>query len=65
MFDPATGQAQTAHTVNPVPFLYVGRKATLAKTGALEDVAPTMLHLLGLPVPPEMTGHPLVALEPA
>ena len=65
MFDPATGQVQTAHTVNPVPFLYVGRKATLARTGALEDVAPTMLHLLGLPVPPEMTGHPLVALESA
>ena len=65
MYDPATGQAQTAHTVNPVPFLYIGRKATLAKTGALEDVAPTMLYLLGLPIPPEMTGHPLVALETA
>jgi 2,3-bisphosphoglycerate-independent phosphoglycerate mutase len=63
MFDFETGQPHTAHTTNPVPFVYVGRPATIPHaTGALEDVAPTMLYLLGLPVPPEMTGRPLVAL---
>jgi 2,3-bisphosphoglycerate-independent phosphoglycerate mutase len=65
MFDNATGQAHTAHTINPVPFVYVGRRAKIAATGALEDVAPTMLYLMGLPVPPEMSGHPLVELETA
>jgi 2,3-bisphosphoglycerate-independent phosphoglycerate mutase len=65
MYDPATAQAHTAHTINPVPFLYVGRKARTANTGALEDVAPTMLYLMGLPIPPEMSGHPLVELEAA
>ena len=65
MFDPATTQPHTAHTINPVPFLYVGRKAKTASTGALEDVAPTMLYLMGLPIPPEMSGHPLVELEAA
>jgi len=63
MFDNDTGQAHTAHTVNPVPFLYVGRKAKIAATGALEDIAPTMLYLLGLPIPPEMSGHALVDLN--
>lgn len=63
MFDNVTGQAHTAHTVNPVPFVYVGRKAKIAATGALEDVAPTMLYLMGLAIPPEMSGHPLVELE--
>ncbi len=60
MFDFETGQPHTAHTTNPVPFLYVGRPAVLAPTGALEDIAPTMLTLLNLPIPPEMTGRPLV-----
>jgi len=63
MFDNDTAQAHTAHTVNPVPFLYIGRPASTSKTGALEDIAPTMLYLLGLPIPPEMSGHPLVALQ--
>jgi 2,3-bisphosphoglycerate-independent phosphoglycerate mutase len=63
MFDSVTGQPQTAHTVNPVPFLYIGRKAKIAATGALEDVAPTMLYLMGLAIPPEMSGHSLVELE--
>jgi len=65
MFDPETAQAHTAHTINPVPFVYVGRQAKTASTGALEDVAPTMLYLLGIPIPPEMSGHPLVELENA
>jgi 2,3-bisphosphoglycerate-independent phosphoglycerate mutase len=63
MFDLETGQPHTAHTTNPVPFLYIGRPATLAPKGALEDIAPTMLYLLGLPQPAEMTGHPLVTLS--
>jgi 2,3-bisphosphoglycerate-independent phosphoglycerate mutase len=63
MFDNVTGQAHTAHTTNPVPFVYIGRKAKIAASGALEDIAPTMLYLMGLPIPPEMSGHALVELD--
>jgi 2,3-bisphosphoglycerate-independent phosphoglycerate mutase len=63
MFDNDTHQAHTAHTINPVPFVYIGRPARIAATGALEDIAPTMLYLLGLPIPPEMSGHALVELN--
>jgi 2,3-bisphosphoglycerate-independent phosphoglycerate mutase len=45
-----------------VPFVFVGRPATVKPGGALEDIAPTMLALMNLPQPPEMTGKPLVAL---
>jgi 2,3-bisphosphoglycerate-independent phosphoglycerate mutase len=62
MHDPVTGQAHTAHTLNVVPFVYVGRPARMAQGGALQDVAPTLLALMGLPKPPEMTGHSLVEL---
>ncbi len=60
MRDRETGQPHTAHTRNPVPLIYVGRPAGLAQHGALCDVAPTLLRLLGLEQPPEMTGRPLV-----
>ena len=50
-------------TTNLVPFVYVGRPATMKHSGALEDIAPTMLKLMGLPQPMEMTGHPLVELK--
>jgi 2,3-bisphosphoglycerate-independent phosphoglycerate mutase len=60
MLDPGTGQPHTAHTLNLVPLLYVGRKARLEARGALRDVAPTLLAMLGLPQPPEMTGHSLI-----
>ncbi|GAB3376025.1 2,3-bisphosphoglycerate-independent phosphoglycerate mutase [Azotobacter armeniacus] len=61
MEDEATGQAHTAHTCEPVPFIYVGkRKLRIRDGGVLADVAPTMLKLLGLPQPKEMTGRPLV-----
>jgi 2,3-bisphosphoglycerate-independent phosphoglycerate mutase len=60
--DPVTGQPHTAHTLNLVPFVYVGRRATLAPRGALQDIAPTMLALMGIPQPAEMTGHSLVTL---
>jgi 2,3-bisphosphoglycerate-independent phosphoglycerate mutase len=61
MRDPETGQPHTAHTVGPVPFVYVGERAgaRLRSGGALRDVAPTMLDLLGLPQPAEMTGRSL------
>nr|WP_283254825.1 2,3-bisphosphoglycerate-independent phosphoglycerate mutase [Luteimonas galliterrae] len=62
MRDPVTGQPHTAHTVGPVPFVYVGdRDASLRDGGALRDVAPTVLDLLGLPAPAEMTGRSLFA----
>ena len=61
MRDPDTGQPHTAHTVGPVPFVYVGARtdARLRSGGALRDVAPTMLDLLGLPQPADMSGHSL------
>lgn len=61
MRDPDTGQPHTAHTVGPVPLVYVGERAdaTLRGGGALRDVAPTLLDLLGLPQPAEMTGRSL------
>jgi 2,3-bisphosphoglycerate-independent phosphoglycerate mutase len=62
MMDPQTKQAHTAHTLNLVPLLYIGRKARIAAGGALEDVAPTMLAVMGLPQPAEMTGHSLITL---
>jgi 2,3-bisphosphoglycerate-independent phosphoglycerate mutase len=61
MADPKTHQPHTAHTLNEVPLLYIGRKASIAKGGALQDVAPTMLTAMGLPIPSEMTGKPLIA----
>lgn len=61
MFDDATGQPHTAHTSNPVPFLFVGKGWRYqATSGSLIDVAPTILHVLGLTQPKEMTGHTLL-----
>jgi 2,3-bisphosphoglycerate-independent phosphoglycerate mutase len=63
MKDPATGQPHTAHTLNPVPLIYVNdadEKARLRAGGRICDVAPTMLELLGLPQPAEMTGASLL-----
>ncbi|MEJ2142248.1 MAG: 2,3-bisphosphoglycerate-independent phosphoglycerate mutase [Gammaproteobacteria bacterium] len=61
MYDEETGQPHTAHTTNPVPLIYVGRDAQLEATGALSDIAPTMLYLMGLEQPVEMNGHALVS----
>jgi len=61
MLDPQTGQAHTAHTLNLVPLLYVGRKARSAHGGALQDVAPTLLAMMGLPQPQEMSGRSLIS----
>ena len=63
MTDPDTGQNHTAHTTNPVPLVFHGRPAHMAGGGSLRDLAPTMLALLGLPQPPEMTGRPLLEFE--
>jgi 2,3-bisphosphoglycerate-independent phosphoglycerate mutase len=64
MRDAATGQAHTAHTLNLVPLIYIGRRhATMAETGALEDISPTLLNMMGVPQPPEMTGESLVRFD--
>ena len=63
MYDAINHQPHTQHTTNLVPLLYVGRKATLLDNGALSDLAPTLLHLMGLPQPIEMTGRNLVLFE--
>lgn len=62
MIDPKTGEPHTAHTTNPVPFVLIdqdSRGVKLHKDGALEDVAPTMLGLLGIEQPAEMSGRDL------
>ena len=56
------GRPHTQHTVGPVPLVYVGRKATL-RPGALSDLAPTALALMGLAQPDEMSGHSLVSFS--
>ena len=63
MLDTVTHQPHTAHTINLVPLIYVGRPARLADTGALEDIAPTLLKMMGLPQPLEMSGHALVEFD--
>ena len=60
MFDPETNQPHTAHTTNPVPVIYIGREATIAERGSLEDISPTLLYMMGLEIPVEMTGRPLI-----
>jgi len=62
MTDAHTHQPHTAHTTNVVPLLYVGRNAKLADTGALSDIAPTLLTMMGLEQPTDMTGKSLVQL---
>ncbi len=61
MTDPISGQAHTAHTTDPVPLVYVGPRSLAFQQsgGTLSDVAPTLLKLMGLPQPEEMTGHAL------
>ena len=65
MMDNVNHQPHTQHTTNLVPFLYIGRKAQLAKVGegALSDIAPTLLKMMGLPQPAEMTGKPLLQFD--
>ena len=63
MRDPATGGPHTAHTTNPVPVLLMGGEAESLAEGRLADIAPTLLALMGLPKPAEMSGASL--LRPA
>jgi 2,3-bisphosphoglycerate-independent phosphoglycerate mutase len=59
MIDPRTGGPHTAHTTNLVPLVFAdpeSRGARLREDRALEDIAPTLLNLLSVPVPAEMTG---------
>lgn len=64
MSDPQSGQAHTAHTTLPVPLVYVGPKPlTLREGGKLSDVAPSLLDLMGLPAPAEMTGRSLIQAQ--
>lgn len=61
MVDPVTGGPHTAHTTNPVPvILYRGPEGASLAPGRLADLAPTILDLMGLPKPVEMTGESLV-----
>ena len=60
MIDYKTGEPHTAHTTNPVPLVLVGKLNKKLKEGCLADLAPTMLELMGLEQPTEMTGHSLL-----
>jgi 2,3-bisphosphoglycerate-independent phosphoglycerate mutase len=63
MFDYKSNQPHTAHTTDPVPFIYVGRPAIIVNENSkLSDIAPTMLYLLNLPKPAEMTGQSILKL---
>src|ERR1700682_654213 len=62
MIDPVTGGPHTAHTTNPVPFIVMAEDAkqfTLKPNGSLRDISPTILGMLGIPQPKEMTGSDL------
>ncbi len=64
MIDYNTEEIVTAHTTNPTPLVIVGyEKDIKLKPGRLSDIAPTMLELMGLPKPPEMTGESLIVRE--
>jgi 2,3-bisphosphoglycerate-independent phosphoglycerate mutase len=60
LIDPATGGPWTAHTLNPVPFIIVTNADFKLRSGRLGDVAPTVLALMGLGQPKEMTGCSLI-----
>lgn len=61
MVDPVTGGPHTAHTLNPVPVVLVnGPEGVALRKGRLADLAPTLLELMGLEMPAEMTGESLI-----
>jgi 2,3-bisphosphoglycerate-independent phosphoglycerate mutase len=64
MLNDETSQPHTAHTTNLVPLLYVGRPAIMAEKGALSDIAPSLLYMMNMEIPPEMTGTPLLEWPP-
>ncbi len=63
MFDAENNQPHTQHTTNLVPLIYIGKEASLNNGGALSDLAPTLLNMMGLVQPNEMTGKNLVQLK--
>lgn len=64
MFDEKTAQPHTAHTSELVPLVYIGRKANFVRNdGTLSDIAPTLLYLMGLSQPKEMTGRNLLSID--
>ena len=63
MIDYKTGEPHTAHTTNPVPLILVGKDGVKLKEGKLADLAPTMLEIMGLEKPEEMTGESLLIRE--
>jgi 2,3-bisphosphoglycerate-independent phosphoglycerate mutase len=66
MVDPVSGGPHTAHTTNPVPFIVVSENSqqfTLKPNGSLRDISPTLLGMLGIPEPKEMTGQDLRAMR--
>ncbi len=60
MVDPVTGKPHTAHTTNPVPLMLVGGQGKRLADGRLADISPTLLGLMGLAQPAEMTGQSLL-----
>jgi 2,3-bisphosphoglycerate-independent phosphoglycerate mutase len=65
MIDPATGGPHTAHTTNPVPLIAISensKRFTLKPEGSLRDISPTILGMLGIDPPKEMTGTDLRVL---
>ncbi|MDF7675938.1 2,3-bisphosphoglycerate-independent phosphoglycerate mutase [Neisseriaceae bacterium ESL0693] len=60
MYDDKNQQPHTQHTIEPVPFIYIGRQAHIRPHGALKDVAPSLLAALGLTPPSDMSGHNLI-----
>jgi 2,3-bisphosphoglycerate-independent phosphoglycerate mutase len=65
MRDPGTGGPHTSHTTNPVPVLLMGGGDVGIAAGRLADISPTLLNLMGLPKPLEMTGDSLLRTCPA
>jgi 2,3-bisphosphoglycerate-independent phosphoglycerate mutase len=65
MKDPETGGPHTAHTTNPVPVVLMGSGAGAIGDGILADIAPTLLELMNIPQPREMTGHTLIRHDAA
>ena len=63
MVDAKTGEPHTAHTTNPVPLMLVGMENVKLKSGKLADLAPTMLDIMGLEKPEQMTGESLLVRE--
>ena len=60
MIDNKTGEPHTAHTTNPVPLILIGMENIELKQGKLADIAPTMLDIMGLEKPKEMTGNSII-----